>query len=148
MPCFTFKLVRPFIAGEAAVNVGSGPHQTHRPRGISLTEVPPKACRGHTLAGVPDGDEATPGALQSCVHTQLVLALQDRSVSAVSAHQVPKFDHRPWKQNMEMGPECAPRAQKYLAAAGSQDIDVYRGRRDVCLGCRPQGFQKFVSRLF
>lgn len=85
MSCFTFKLVRLFIIGEAALNVGSGPHQSHCPRGVSLTEVPLKACRGHTLAGVPNGDEATPGALQSCVHMQLVLALQDRSVSAVSA---------------------------------------------------------------
>lgn len=91
MPCFTFKLVRPFITGEAALNVGSGPHQTHRPRGVSLTEVPLKACRGHALAGVPDGDEATPGALQSCVHTQLVLALQDRNVSGVSARQAPRW---------------------------------------------------------
>lgn len=91
MPCFTFKLVRPFISGEAALNVASGPHQTHCPRGISLTEVPPQAGCGHSLAGVPDGDEATPGALQSRVHVQPVLALQDRSVSGVSACQVPKW---------------------------------------------------------
>lgn len=94
MPCFTCRLARPFITGETALSVGSGAHQTRRPRGISLTEVPPEPCRGHTLAGVPDGDEATPGALQSCIHMQPVLALQDRRVSGVSACLVPKWHLR------------------------------------------------------
>ena len=86
-------------ADEAALNVGSGPHQTHSSRGISLTEVPLKACHGHTLAGVPDGDEATPGTLQSCVHIQLVLALQDRMFcSQCSPGAQMAFDHRPCKQ--------------------------------------------------
>lgn len=50
------------------------------------------------------------------------------------------FDGRPCKQMrryLETGPDCPPRAQEYLVAAGSQATDVYRGRRDVCLGSRP-----------
>lgn len=53
---------------------------------------------------------------------------------------------------METGPECPQKAQEYLAA-GIQVIGVYRERRDVCLGSRPQGFQKvcfwaFLSRIW
>lgn len=137
VPCFTFKLARPFITGEAALNVGSGPIKPTVPEAshllrFHLRPVVVTLSQGFPMGMRPHQEPSSPVSTCSlCLPCKTEMFLE--SVLA-RCHQT-AFDGRPCKQTrryLETGPECPPRAQEYLVAAGSQATDVYRGRRDVC----------------